>query len=279
MPAAISWSACLAWRRELLGERDDAMELRVVFLEARQIELREVGRSDLPALDEPRQVRQREKCELLVRAGHRHVDALSAERHSLAWKFLPWGNGIEDDCRLGAVAKARGSQPREARHVPPRPVELLEEPALFIGRERHSGDSLRRLEHVDRDRRGVLRDGRERTGHQRRSDAGRRTAFDESTPVDRALPFVHVVLPQVADVLVAVAVGRSGLCFYFFNPAVQFNTTVNGTDALGPTGVTPEPWIACTVHLAHTACAECGHDLVRPEANARLQRQWDGRRL
>jgi len=43
------------------------------------------------------------------------------------------GNGIEDDCRLGAVAKARGSQPREARHVPPRPVELLEEPALFIG--------------------------------------------------------------------------------------------------------------------------------------------------
>ena len=25
---------------------------------------------------------------------------------------------------------------------------------------------------------------------------------------------------------------------YFFNPAVQFNTTVNGTDALGPTGVT-----------------------------------------
>lgn len=23
---------------------------------------------------------------------------------------------------------------------------------------------------------------------------------------------------------------------YFFNPAVQFNTTVNGTDALGPTG-------------------------------------------
>ena len=38
--------------------------------------------------------------------------------------------------------------------------------------------------------------------------------------------------------------------------------------------VTPEPRIACTVHLAHTACAECGHDLVRPEASARLQRQW-----
>ena len=25
---------------------------------------------------------------------------------------------------------------------------------------------------------------------------------------------------------------------YFFSVAVQFNTTVNGTDALGPTGVT-----------------------------------------
>lgn len=28
----------------------------------------------------------------------------------------------------------------------------------------------------------------------------------------------------------------AGLRVYFFNPAVQFNTTVNGTDALGPTG-------------------------------------------
>jgi hypothetical protein len=40
--------------------------------------------------------------------------------------------------------------------------------------------------------------------------------------------------------------------------------------------ITSEPRIARTVHLAHAACAECGHDLVRPEASARLQRQWDG---
>ena len=43
--------------------------------------------------------------------------------------------------------------------------------------------------------------------------------------------------------------------------------------------VTPEAPIACTVHLAHAACADGGHDLVRPEASARLQRQWDDGRL
>ena len=41
--------------------------------------------------------------------------------------------------------------------------------------------------------------------------------------------------------------------------------------------VTPEPRIARTVDLAHAACAKCGDDLIRPEASARLQRQWDDR--
>jgi hypothetical protein len=43
--------------------------------------------------------------------------------------------------------------------------------------------------------------------------------------------------------------------------------------------VTPEPRIAGTVHLAHSACAECAHDFVRPKASTRLQRQWNERRL
>jgi hypothetical protein len=43
--------------------------------------------------------------------------------------------------------------------------------------------------------------------------------------------------------------------------------------------VTPEPRIAGTVDLAHSACAECAHDFVRPKANTRLQRQWNERRL
>jgi len=77
-----------------------------------------------------------------------------------------------------------------------RSVQLLEEPPLFIGRERNAGDPLRRLQHLDRDRLGVLRDGRERTGYERRSNAGRRKTFDESAPVHRALPFVHAILRQ-----------------------------------------------------------------------------------
>ena len=43
--------------------------------------------------------------------------------------------------------------------------------------------------------------------------------------------------------------------------------------------VTPEPRIACPVHLAHAARAERGHDLVGPEASARFQRQWSDERL
>ena len=39
--------------------------------------------------------------------------------------------------------------------------------------------------------------------------------------------------------------------------------------------VTAQPRIPCAVHLAHAACADCAHDLVRPEASARLQRQWN----
>ena len=70
-------------------------------------------------------------------------------------------------------------------------VQPLEDPLLFIARKGHAGDLLRRLNHVDRDRLGVLRDGRERTGHQRRSEAARREAFDESAPVDGASLLIH----------------------------------------------------------------------------------------
>ena len=39
-------------QRQLLGEIDDAVELRVVLFQAREIELRQLARRDLPALDE-----------------------------------------------------------------------------------------------------------------------------------------------------------------------------------------------------------------------------------
>ena len=170
-----------------------------MFLQAREIQLREIGGCDRARFDEPRQMSERKKRELLVGAGHRHVDRLPAHRMPLGRKLFTGRDGIEDDRRLCA-AEVRDAQTRVSCLVPARAVQLLDQPPLLIGRERHAGNSHRRLQHVDGDRLGILRDRRERAGQEHRAETGRGEAFDESTPIDRALLFVQVVPRQASSV-------------------------------------------------------------------------------
>ncbi len=78
------------------------------------------------------------------------------------------------------------------------------------------------------------------------------------------------------DVRVAQCRGRAGLLLEAVE-AIDIGREDAGQDL--DRDVTPEPRIACPVHLAHAACAERGHDLVGPEASARFQRQWSDGRL
>ena len=78
------------------------------------------------------------------------------------------------------------------------------------------------------------------------------------------------------DVRVAQRRGRAGLLLEAVE-AIDIGREDAGQDL--DRDVTPEPRIACPVHFAHAACAERGHDLVRPEASARFQRQWSDGRL
>ena len=78
------------------------------------------------------------------------------------------------------------------------------------------------------------------------------------------------------DVRVAQRRGRAGFLFEAVE-AIDIGREDTGQDL--DRDVTAEPRIACPVHLAHAARAECGHDLVGPEASARFQRQWSDERL
>ena len=55
--------------REVLGERHDALQQRVEPLEPLEIKLRQLGRADLPASDQGRQLDDRQERELFRRVG------------------------------------------------------------------------------------------------------------------------------------------------------------------------------------------------------------------
>ena len=150
--------------RQLLGEIDDAVQLRIVLLQPREIQRRELAGFNLPAFHEPGEVGEREQRQLLVGAGHRASIRCRFDGRRSVGRLFPGGTGLKT-IRL-RVAQVHGSQPGESRGIAASAVQFVQNALLFIGGERHAGDLLGRLKDFDRDRRGVLRDRREGTGHQ-----------------------------------------------------------------------------------------------------------------
>ena len=170
-------------QRQFFDEADEAVQRRIVPLQPVEIQLGELGRLHLAALDELGQVRHRKKRELLVRRRHRHVPLLPFERSLLTRQRHPRQDGIEDDRGLRAVAQVGSAQRLAGRHVTARPVQDGEKSRLLGRVKGDAGDRLGRLDHVDRHHLGILGNGGERAWHQRRSETQGRKTGDEPTPV------------------------------------------------------------------------------------------------
>ena len=82
---------------KLLGQSNYHVQPRVVLFQAREIQLGQLRRLDLPVLDELGQVGHREKRQVFVRCRHHNLELPSLQRSAIAWESLTRRNGIEDD--------------------------------------------------------------------------------------------------------------------------------------------------------------------------------------
>ena len=161
--------------RQLLGERDDAVELRSVLLQPIEIHLREVGGGDLSTLDEWSQRGDREECEIVERGSRRggrlegHFDLRARRRARLG---LPAREvRTEGDGRLRVERNVDRAQLLEGVEVA---VDAAERLRLFGIGEVDAEDLLAALQRVLADALGLLlRLLRQRRQSQAASDGGR----------------------------------------------------------------------------------------------------------
>jgi hypothetical protein len=158
-------------------------------------------------------VRQRQKRQRLVEPGIETSTCLPPQRTPLGRKASSGRDRIEDDGRL-RVAEARGAEPLEAGEIAARAVQFLQQRFCSSAVNDKPAIFMRRLQHVDRDRRRVLGDGRERAGHQRSIQAGAGKAFEEAAPVDRALsrPSLHRSLTWTQRTAEPAAINVKNFC-------------------------------------------------------------------
>ena len=115
--------------REILGERDDAVELRAVLLQARQIHPGEIGGADVARLDERRERRNRLEREIVERRAasrgrrQRHLDrrARALPRASACARAGTAGNRGASRHRPGCP---RAAAPRTSRRLPLTPLTI-----------------------------------------------------------------------------------------------------------------------------------------------------------
>ena len=91
--------------RAILGERDDASENRIVFLEPREVHLSELHRRHALATYELRQFSHRQKRELVEFGGRGTASDLASHHRSPGFDFhlLSGRQGIEHDCRTHRI--------------------------------------------------------------------------------------------------------------------------------------------------------------------------------
>src|SRR4029453_8922779 len=134
-------------QRELLGERDHAIERGSVLLQARQIHLRELGRRDLAPADERRQRRHRQEREILGRVApwsRRRSRYLDFAVRCRSWPWLPAREvRAERQGRLGLEGNLALAQTLEGGRGG---VAAWEGPLLFCVGELDPHDPLGTLE-------------------------------------------------------------------------------------------------------------------------------------
>ena len=183
---------------QLLGEAHHTAQGRVVLLQTREIELGQLGRPDLSGLHQPGEMAQREKRQVRIGRRHRDRDLLTPHRAAVDGQRHPGRDRVKHERGLGAVAQVGGTQRLVVRRVATRTVEPTRDRLQLVRGEAQPGDSLGRLEHLDGDLVGILRDRGECAGHQGRPDPGRGQTDNEAPAVHRELLLIHRVPPPQA---------------------------------------------------------------------------------